>query len=390
MSRPCPLWKACAIALASVVVMSCPRTSTIDGRPPVPAIPSAAAMDAEAQRLMAAENVKGMALAVIDDGRVTHVAAYGQRNVARNLPLQTDTVMYGASLTKAAVAYMVLQLVDEGRIGLDTSIAAYLPKPLPEYEDYADLAGDERWRRLTPRIILNHGTGLANFRWLEPDKKLRFHDDPGSRYGYSGEGFYILQTVLEEGLRLDLAAEMQRRVFDRFGMANTSMQWRPDFAANLADGYALDGSYEPHDERSGASAPGSMDTTIADQARLWAGIARGDGLSARSREEMMRPQLRISCASQFPTLLTTTDARGPKIGLAAGLGVVTFDDIGGHAWFKGGHNDWTGNMLICQERGRRCVVLLANSVRAERIYPAMVRFVLGETVMPWWWEYGSP
>jgi len=356
----------------------------------VPSIPSAAAIDAEAQRLMAAENVKGMALAVIDDGRVTHVAAYGQRNVARNLPLQTDTVMYGASLTKAAVAYMVLQLVDEGRIGLDTSIAAYLPKPLPEYEDYADLAGDERWRRLTPRIILNHGTGLANFRWLEPDKKLRFHDDPGSHYGYSGEGFYILQTVREEGLRLDLGAEMQRRVFDRFGMANTSMQWRPDFAANLADGYALDGSCEPHDERSGASAPGSMDTTIADQARLWAGIVRGDGLSATSREEMMRPQLRISRASQFPTLLTNTDASGPKIGLAAGLGVVTFDDIGGHAWFKGGHNDWTGNMLICQERGRRCVVLLANSVRAERIYPAMVPFVLGETVMPWWWEYGSP
>ena len=51
---------------------------------------------------------------------------------------------------------------------------------------------------------------------------------------------------------------MQARVFDRFGMTHTSMAWRPDFAANLADGYGLDGSMEPHDERSGASAAGSI------------------------------------------------------------------------------------------------------------------------------------
>jgi len=56
-------------------------------------------------------------------------------------------------------------------------------------------------------------------------------------------------------------------------------------------------------------------------------------------------------------------------------------------WFKGGHNDWTGNMLVCREMDRRAVVLLANSVRAELIYPEMVRFILGETSMPWWWEY---
>ncbi|HYX31922.1 MAG TPA: hypothetical protein VE954_02320 [Oligoflexus sp.] len=61
------------------------------------------------------------------------------------------------------------------------------------YEDYADLNGDERWRALTPRIILNHGTGFANFRWLEPDEKLKFHFSPGTRYAYSGEGFQVLQ-----------------------------------------------------------------------------------------------------------------------------------------------------------------------------------------------------
>src|SRR5258706_12741076 len=155
----------------------------------------AVAIDTEAPRLMRRESVQGMALAVIEGGRVAHVAAYGVRNVERNLPLTTDTIMYGASLTKTAFAYMVLQLVDEGRLDLDASAAELLPRPLPEYGDYTDLAGDERWRALTPRILLTHTSGFANFRWLEEDRRLRFHHDPGSRYGYSGEGFYVLQLI---------------------------------------------------------------------------------------------------------------------------------------------------------------------------------------------------
>ena len=345
-------------------------------------------IDAEVQRLMKREGVQGMALAIIEDGQIQHVAAYGRRSVERNLPLTTDSIMYGASLTKTAFAYMVLQLVDEGRLKLDVSVADLLPRPLPEYDDYTDLAGDERWRALTPRIILNHTSGFANFRTLEADRKLRFHHDPGSRYGYSAEGFYILQLILEERLGLDVGKEMQTRVFDRFGMTNTSMSWRPDFAKNLADGYRLDGSMEPHDERSSVSAAGSMDTSIADQARLWAGIVRGDGLTAASRAELVRPQVPITSPHQFPTLGTEIEPRNANIGLAAGLALVTFRDTTGPAWFKGGHNDSTGNMVICLENRQRCVVMLANDVRAERIYPELTRMILGETKMPWTWEYG--
>jgi len=335
---------------------------------------------------MASEQVQGLALAVIDDGIVVHVAAYGIRNAARD-PLDSHTVMYGASLTKTAFAYMVMQLVDEGRIKLDASIADLLPRPLPEYDDYRDLAGDPRWKNLTLRILLTHSSGFANFRWLESDRKLRFHHDPGTRYGYSGEGFYIAQLVLEEALGIDVGREMQARVFDRFGMTRSSMQWRADFRPNLADGFAMDGKVEPHDERSRVSAAGSMDTDIADQARLWAGIVRGDGLTPASRTEMIRPQLPITSAHQFPTLVAEINPANAAIGLAAGLGLVTFRDARGPMWFKGGHNDWTGNMVICIEREKRCLVMLSNDVRAERLYPRLTRAVLGETVMPWGWEY---
>ena len=297
-----------------------------------------------------------------------------------------DKVRIG-SITKTFTGTVLLQLVDEGRLDLDTPMASLLPRPLPEYEDYTDLATDDRWRALTPRMVLNHTTGFANFRWLEPDKVLRFHFDPGTRYGYSGEGFYILQLALEEGLGLDVGKEMQARVFDRFGMTRTSMTWRPDFATDLADGYQVDGTMEPHDERSNVSAAGSMDTSIDDQARLWAGIVRGDGLTAASRAELVRPQAPITSAHQFPTLGTDSGTRNASIGLSAGLGLVTFRDPSGAAWFKGGHNESTGNMVICLETGKRCVVMLSNDVRAERIYPELAKMVLGETAMPWWWEY---
>lgn len=356
--------------------------------PAAPQLPSSAAIDAEVQRLMAQQQVVGMAVAVIDRGEVVHVNAYGYANREEQRALQTDTVMYGASLTKTAVAYLVLQLVDEGRIDLDRPLAEYLPKPLPEYEEFAALAGDDRWRLLTARHVLNHTTGFHNFRWLEDDRTLRFHFAPGERYAYSGEGFYVLQLVLEEGLGIDVGAEMQRRIFEPFGMTRTSMQWRADFRPNLADGYAMDGSFEPHDERSRVSAPGSMDTTIEDQARMWAAFVNGEGLSAASRAELVRPQLPIRSAHQFPPLWLDTDPRGPEINLAAGLGLVTFNDTeAGLMFFKGGHNDWTGNMAICQDARRRCVVFLGNSVRAELIYPELARFILGDTAFPWWWEY---
>ncbi len=353
-------------------------------------LPSNHAIDSAAAALMARDSVQGLAIAVIDEGQVRHVTALGWRNAAKRLPLDTATIMYGASLTKATIGYLVLQLVDEGKLDLDASIATLLPKPLPEYDDYHDLAGDERWRALTPRILLNHATGFANFRWLEPDQKLRFHFTPGTRYGYSGEGFYILQLVLEEALKLDVGAEAQRRLFDRFDMPRTSLQWRADFADNLADGHGLDGTIEPHDERSSVSAAGSMDTDIADQARFWAAVVRGDGLTPTSRAEFIRPQLAITSRQQFPTLLEARGTWDSTIGLSAGLGVVTFRDASGPAWFKGGHNDWTGNMVICLEARRRCVVFLGNDVRAERIYQELAAFILGPTQMPWGWEYGTP
>ena len=352
-------------------------------------------LDVHVKAGMTQTQTQGVAIAFIENGKVKLVKSWGNRN-AKGEPLTNDSVMYGASLTKAVFAFTVMQLVEEGRLDLDTSIAHYLPKALPEYADegekYADwqhLAGDERWRKLTPRILLTHSSGFSNFGFLEPDGKLKFHFDPGSRYAYSGDGLILLQFVIERGLGLDLGQEMQRRVFDRFGMKTTSMTWRLDFATNLADGWKMDGSAEPHDERSKTRAAGSMDTSISDFAKFAAAYVNGQGLTKASRKALTTAQLPITTISQFPSLQPEAAPEARVKGLAAGLGVITFVGPQGRGFFKGGHNDSTGNMWVCVEKRKSCVVILSNDVRAEPMFPAIVKLVLGETGMPWAWEYGA-
>lgn len=357
-----------------------------------PNLPAAKAIDAEVQKAMAATGAKGMAVAVIDNGKVRYVQAYGVRN-AKGEPLQTDTIMYGASLTKAVFSYTVMQLVDQGKLKLDTPIADDLPHALvdyptePKYSSWGDLKGDERWRRITPRHVMTHSTGFANFGFLEPDGKLRIHFEPGARYAYSGDGILLLQFAVEKGLGLDVGT-LTKANFDRLGMTRTSLIWRDDFAGNLADGWAEDGSVEAHDERSKVRAAGSMDTTIADFAKFAAAFVRGDGLSKASRAEMVRPQLHIATRSQFNSFQPELPLTAQRQDLYAGLGVVVFDGPQGHGFYKGGHNDTTGNTWVCVEARKRCVVILANDVRAEKAFPDLVKFVLGETGVPYEWEYG--
>lgn len=344
-------------------------------------------LDAEAARLMAVGKIPGLAFAVIEHGKVTHVSAQGWRNVEKKLPLTPDTIMYAASITKATFADYVLMLVDDGKLDLDTPIKAYLPKPLPDYPQYADLAKDPRWEQITPRMLMTHTAGFPNFRWLNADEKLDIKTTPGTRFLYSGEGINLMQFVIEQGLGLKVGDEMNRRIFTPLGMTRSSMSWRPDFAANLADGYHEDGKFEEHDERSNVKAAGSLDTTITDLARLAAALVSGQGLSAKAKAERVKPSFPIVNAHQFPPSLTDDNPDNAKIGLAAGIGVVVFDGPQGHAFFKGGHNDITDNMMVCVERGERCVVILTNNGVGARIVPPLVKAALGDVGMPWKWEY---
>ncbi len=365
-------------------------------------LPSGAGINEHVGRLMAQTGAQGMAVAVVDHGKVTFVNAYGIRN-AKAEPLTTETVMYGASITKTVFAYTVMQLVDAGKINLDTPIAADLDEPLSsygpdpifpdKYGPYKDLADDPRWQEITPRMCLTHSTGFSNFWFIEPDQKLHIHFNPGTRYSYSGEGFILLQFVVEhgrreQGLGVDVG-DLTQAIFHKLGMSRTGLVWHDGQDSNFADGWNDRGEPQRHSERKKVRAAGSMNTTISDLAKFAAALVRGDGLTKASRREMTKPSLHIGTRNQFPMFQSDLPVGEQRKDLHAGLGVVVFEGPQGSGFYKGGHDGQTANTLVCIETHQRCVVILSNDVRSEAGFADLVRFILGETGVPYDWEYGD-
>jgi len=198
---------------------------------------SASEINATVTRLMRAAKVTGVGIAILNDQKVVYLKAYGYRDKEKALPLTPDSVMSAASFTKVAFADMVMQLVQERVLELDKPIYEYLPKPLPEYSDYKDLAGDGRWKKMTARMLLDHTSGFPNWRRFEDDQKLHIHFEPGSRFAYSGEGIDLLQLVVEKITNRPLGDLMREKVFDPLGMTRTSMTWKLGFESDHAEGY---------------------------------------------------------------------------------------------------------------------------------------------------------
>ena len=183
--------------------------------------------------------------------------------------------------------------------------------------------------------------------------------------------------------------DLSKANFDRLGMVRTSLVWHNGLDTNFADGWNDRGSPQPHDKRSKVRAAGSMNTTISDLSKFAAALVRGDGLSAASRAEMTKKRLHIATASLFPLFLPDLPLSEQRKDLYSGLGVTVFDGPQGHGFYKDGHEGQTANTMVCIDAGQRCVVILSNDVRSEAAFAELVRFVLGDTGVPYDWEYGD-
>lgn len=124
-----------------------------------------AEIDQAVKRLMDAAHVQGLGLAILNNHKTVLVKSYGFKNKPQNTLLDTATIVYGASFSKAVFGYLMMKLVQEKLIDLDRPLYQYLKKPLPDYAYFADLKNDERWKLITARMCLSHTTGLPNVRW---------------------------------------------------------------------------------------------------------------------------------------------------------------------------------------------------------------------------------
>jgi len=342
------------------------------------------------ESLMQAAKVVGLAIAIINNNEIVYQRAFGDRDRDKSLAFTETTVTYAASFTKAMFAYFVMGLVDEGKLDVDRPIVSYCKRSPAEIEKYADLKGDSRLDRLTARHLLSHTSGFANFRFLEPDGKLKFHFEPGSRYAYSGEGINLLQLVVEEIAGAELGGLMKARVFDARGMTRTRTIWHESFESNFASGHDATGKNIGYQRRTSTRAAGSAATTLQDMAIFLRAVMHGDGLTPASKKQMLEPSIRIRSAHQFPTLDEKVTDRDDHIKLSYGLGWGVIDTPHGPAYFKEGHSDGFQNYMIAFDDKKTAIVLMSNSDNAESIFQELLATLIADTWSPCEWDGYTP
>jgi D-alanyl-D-alanine-carboxypeptidase/D-alanyl-D-alanine-endopeptidase len=347
------------------------------------------------QYLMKTANVTGLAITVFNDNQPIFSKTFGLADVKKKAPLEPESVMYAASLSKLVFSYLVMQLVAEKKLDLDKPLVSYLDSSLVDYKmgtgaGYQDLKNDDRYQKITARMCLSHTTGFPNFRELMPDKKLRIITDPGSRYRYSGEGIELLQFVIEKITGQDYESLAQERVFKPLNMGSTSQVWQKRFEEHICYGYNAKGKTYPLFERDNANAAGSMSTTLADFTKFYTALIGNVGITPQYFEEMTTKQVSIRSKRQFGPLANQDGPDNDVIGLGYGLGVGVFTTPYGKAFFKEGHGNGWQHYTICYPEKKIAIIIMTNSDNGESIFKELLAVAIGDVFTPWQWENYVP
>ncbi|WP_194540347.1 serine hydrolase domain-containing protein [Paenibacillus sp. FSL W7-1279] len=152
--------------------------------------------------------------ALIDNGVITVSGQEGVNDMEGKKPLTKDTMYAIGSTSKVFTAAAVMKLVDEGKINLDTPVVQYIPEFTMK---------DERYKKITPRMLLNHSSGLQgsslNNAFLFEDNDPHAHDtllkqlstqnlkaDPGAFSVYCNDGFTLAEILVEKVSGKDFTA----------------------------------------------------------------------------------------------------------------------------------------------------------------------------------------
>jgi len=291
-------------------------------------------------RLLGEHDVPGAVVGVVDGDGEPHVVTAGDRGAGRG-PVDEDTLFAAASLTKPVFATGVLALVEAGALDLD--------RPLIEYVEEPYLPGDERAASITARMVLSHTTGFPN--WRE-DGPLFLRWPPGTRWGYSGEGYAYLQRVVEHLTGAPIDRHLADAVLRPLDMHASSFAWRGDDDARVALGHTADGEPQARSRSMGVkAAAGGLCTTGPDYVRF---LVHSLGHGHR----LFEPQVRID----------------GELAWGLGWGIEEHGD-GGAVW-QWGSDPGYKHFVVGRPNDRRGVVVFTNGARGALVYREVVRRVL--------------
>lgn len=238
------------------------------GEPSAHALTLKGALDEAAPQWLAEYDTPSVAVAYIEDGRLQWSEVYGEQSPGA--PATSETLYNIASMTKPITAEIVLRLASKGVISLDEPMSAQWVDP--------DIADNPWHELLTPEIALRHRTGFPNWRYQTEDV-LVFNFEPGTRTGYSGEGYDYVARFVEKKTGKPFEELAEELIFEPIGMAETTFTKKDWTEGRLALPKGPDGEFgEPHLVETWSAAD-NVHTTPAQYARFMVAVMNDDGVS---------------------------------------------------------------------------------------------------------------
>jgi len=359
------------IGLLAVPARPMDAEESFGGRPDSAQHPILAKLDELIPPLMDSLHVPGVSMAGIENRRIAWHWQCGVRQAGLAERVDRDTVFEACSLSKLPAAYLALKLVERGRLDLDEPLVGYLDRPYPSAEPAHE--------KITTRMVLSHTTGFPNWRdggWKRRGP-LPLLFEPGTRFGYSGEGFLYLQRVIEHVTGAPFEDYVRRELFGPLGITISSYVWQDRFARLAAAGHDVEGRVKPN--RSlfrQANAGYSLYCTPHEYAKFLQEILKRDrtaahSLSARTIDLMLTRQ--IEAGGREPV-----ERAGETVANATyrGLGWAIDKTAGGDRIYHSGSNG-TGFRCYCEfdhVRGTG-IVIMTNAIGGRRLWEQVVAAV---------------
>ena len=318
---------------------------------------SSAKLDEFVRYVMDYHQIPGASVAVIKDARIVHQAEFGVQNTLAQDPVTPNTHFQAASVTKAVFAFIVHRLLDRNVLELDVPLHTYLPFP--------NLEKDARYKKMTARHVLTHQSGLPNWAFGGPGgwrsgREIELMFEPGTQFGYSGEGFEYLGRVVEHLTGKKLNTLLEEEVVQPLNVPGLLFVGR--------DGLEMARGHEAHYPHFwGMPGEPGVAHSMLTNARIFApfvvALAERKGLQPETYEGFFKRQV---LSEGFPP---PSDSLYWNLGLGEGLFVQ--DTPYGKAVVHGGNNgDFQGEFVLYTEHSMGFVVF-ANSNAGHKLGQAL-------------------
>ena len=236
--------------------------------------------------LMDKLQVPGISMAIINNGTVVYHSTAGYADIEKGQKVTANTIFEGASLSKPLFSFLAMSFVEQGMLDLDTPLYTYLP--------YPDIAHDDRYKKITARMVLSHTTGFPNWRSDYDSKALFIQFEPGSSFFYSGEGYQYLAKVLAHLNHTDdlgLERIFQKRIAEPLNLQTTKFIQDKKNLKNKARGYVGNKPYSGNDDLSVFGAAFSVHAEALDFSKWLVALLNKDLISEKSYQELFGTQV---------------------------------------------------------------------------------------------------